>query len=227
MRLYYFTAADIALKHILPERRMKLSRFGELNDPFELFAYAVGEQNMRRAVRAMQAHFDSKYGLLCMSNSWRSPVMWAHYAAKHHGICLGFDVAEATGDWRRVEYNPSRLQFVLDHTKRLGGFDTEFVYAMCFTKAAEWAYEHEYRALAKLEDKDPQTGHYYVEFGDGLRLREVILGHRNTLPVGQVAKLVGRHPHTVTVFKARAAFDKFAMVRNQAVKAITTKVAQA
>jgi hypothetical protein len=223
MRLYYLTTSDTAVEHILPERRLKLSRFDDLNDPFELLAYAIGEQNMRRAVKAMRSHFASKWGLLCFSDNWKSPVMWAHYAKKHNGVCLGFDVPDGKEPWRSVEYNPKRLQFVLDHTKRLGGLDAKFIEAMCFTKAEEWAYEREYRALAKLEEKDPKTGMYYVDFGPDLLLREVILGYRNTTPVGQMAKAVGRHPFAVTVFKAKPATNEFAMVRNQSIAAISTK----
>lgn len=223
MRLYYMTRAETALEHILPERRMKLSLFDELNDPFELLAHAIGEQNMRRAVRAMQAHFTKHWGLICFSDNWRSPVMWAHYADKHHGICLGFDLPDDPPKHRRVDYNPKRLRFVLDHTKRLGGLDATFIEAMCFTKASEWSYEREYRVLAKLEERDPSSGFYYVDFGPDLKLAEVILGHRNTMPVGQVAKTVGRYSHPVTVIKARAAFEEFAIVRNMSVKAVTTR----
>jgi hypothetical protein len=223
LRLYYLTTAETALKYILPERRLKLSRFNELNDPFELLAYSIGEKDMRRAVKAMQAHFENKWGLICFSDNWQSPVMWAHYAQKHHGLCLGFDVPDERKIYRKVDYNPKRLQFVLDHTKRLSGFDEEFIEAMCYTKAAEWSYEHEYRTMAKLEEQDPKTGLFYVDFGPDLQLREVILGHRNTTPVGQIAKTVGRYSHAVTVSKARAAFNEFAIVRNQAVKAVSTK----
>jgi hypothetical protein len=42
MRLYYMTSADIGLI-ILRERRMKLSLYNELNDPFELLSHALGD----------------------------------------------------------------------------------------------------------------------------------------------------------------------------------------
>lgn len=29
-------------------------------------------------------------GILCMSESWDNPILWAHYANKHTGICVGF-----------------------------------------------------------------------------------------------------------------------------------------
>lgn len=35
-----------------------------------------------------------KYGLLCFCETWQSPLLWNHYADRHKGICLGFDVRE-------------------------------------------------------------------------------------------------------------------------------------
>lgn len=33
-------------------------------------------------------------GILCFSKNWNNPVQWAHYADKHKGFCLGFDVPD-------------------------------------------------------------------------------------------------------------------------------------
>ena len=41
------------------------------------------------------------------SRSWHNPVQWSHYASKHTGICLGFDVPdEHLGE---VTYSRTRL----------------------------------------------------------------------------------------------------------------------
>jgi len=74
--------------------------------------------------------------------------------------------------------------------------------------------------LADLKVKDKTSGFYYVDFGQQLQLREVILGARNEVPVGQMGKLVRRSDRSVQILKARPAFQQFAMVRNNAVKAI-------
>ncbi|WP_148663200.1 hypothetical protein [Hydrogenophaga sp. PBC] len=50
------TSADIGLI-ILRERRMKLSLYDELNDPFELLSHALGDKLMRRAQKALKEHF--------------------------------------------------------------------------------------------------------------------------------------------------------------------------
>lgn len=143
--------------------------------------------------------------------------MWAHYAEKHAGICLGFNIPLARGSdpiLRPVLYEPERLTFLLDYGKDLYGIDRDFVEAMIFTKAHEWSYEQEYRVMAELRERDPATGMFYVDFGPELQLREIILGARNPTPVGQVAKLVRGEPESVTMLKARPAFQAFKIVAN-------------
>jgi len=166
MRLFYMTSHRVATEHILPEKRLKLSLFDHLNDPFELQPHSLGEKQLRRINRALREDYFGKKGILCFTSSWRSPVMWAHYAEKHTGVCLGFDVPELRGAERLLEpvvYAPERLSFLLDSEKDLYGIDAEFVRAMLYTKSREWAYEQEHRVVADLKVKDPITGHYYVD----------------------------------------------------------------
>jgi hypothetical protein len=78
--------------------------------------------------------------------------MWSHYADKHQGVCLEFDVLEDTTDVFRmlmpIHYTNIRqsCNYVRDPNS----------YVRCFalTKSLDWSYEKEYRALApKLEDQ--------------------------------------------------------------------------
>lgn len=226
MRLYYMTSHKVATEHILPERRLKLSLFDQLNDPFELQPHSLGEKHLRHINAALREQYFGKKGILCFTADWKSPVMWAHYAEKHTGMCLGFEIPEFRGTDRLVEpvvYAPERLTFLLDAEKDLYGINQAFVQAMLYTKSREWAYEQEYRVVANLDVQDPVTGHFYVDFGSELQLREVILGARNSTPVGQVAKLVRPAASQVSVFKARAAFHEFAMVPNKRVSPIKVR----
>jgi hypothetical protein len=109
MRLYYMTAAKWA-PVILREKRLKISTIPELNDPFELLGASIGEKGMRQALEILHAHWARELGMICMTDNWHSPVMWAHYADKHYGICLGFDVSDRPGLISEVDYVPDRLQ---------------------------------------------------------------------------------------------------------------------
>ena len=82
MRAYYFTSQKIAMEHVLPERRMKLSLVHEMNDPFELLSAQLTEKDMRKLSKTLHAHWTKKKGVICFSDNMRSPLMWAHYAEK-------------------------------------------------------------------------------------------------------------------------------------------------
>ncbi len=230
MRLYYMTSADIG-QIILRERRMKLSLYSELNDPFELLSHALGDKLMRKAHKALKAHFTKTKGVICFSDNWKSPVMWAHYAQKHYGFCLGFDIPVGHPDQEYVyamNYEPERLRFEFEKEKWTEDVGLSFIRQIMTTKAKAWEYEREWRAMADLKKRDP-NGFYYVDFSERMQLREVVLGARNTLSVGKVAKLVkekGPLPASVQVFRARVAHHAFSIVRNKEVAQVIVKASQ-
>jgi hypothetical protein len=97
MRAYKFLDAQYGLKTI-GERRLKLSRVSDLNDPFELRSFDVTDIVLRRTFLATSKDVDQEKGLLCFSADWKNPVIWAHYSEKHRGLCLGFEIPEMKED---------------------------------------------------------------------------------------------------------------------------------
>ena len=94
MRVYHFLPAEFALASI-SLKRIKIARLSEVNDPFELQALNVGgRKKFRAALSEWKGDLDQTKGMLCFSKSWQDPVLWSHYANRHHGICLGFDVED-------------------------------------------------------------------------------------------------------------------------------------
>jgi hypothetical protein len=92
-RLYYLTGPDHAISNIV-FGRIKLSRFVELNDPFELLGTNFGHKETRSAVRKYKADVNENFGLVCLSEDWIDPVLWSHYASKHRGVALGLGVSK-------------------------------------------------------------------------------------------------------------------------------------
>src|ERR1035438_8373824 len=93
MRVYYLTRAQFALSNVALQR-IKISRFSDLNDPFELLAVDLSNSEHRAAFRKSKEKLNEDKGLICFSMSWSNPLPWGHYAEKHKGICLGFDVTD-------------------------------------------------------------------------------------------------------------------------------------
>lgn len=214
MRLYYMTSLRVA-QIILAERRMKLSLFHELNDPFELLGVSLGEKTVRGLYKEVRKYYEENVGILCFTKDWRSPVMWAHYADKHYGVCLGFDFPEHLVE--AVEYESARIQHTGDLQAPLMGLDEKKLKAMMLTKYKDWSYECEHRFFSHLEEKDSKTGFYYVDFSEDMKLAEVILGARCCESVAELSTKYSKLNNQVEFWKVRAAFTKYEMVDDRRV----------
>lgn len=214
MRVYYMTSFEVALKHILLEQRMKVSRFQDLNDPFELNCHDAGHKNSRARLEAFGRTANERFGLICFGKDWKSPVMWAHYADKHNGLCLGFDVHDHYVGL--VNYVDSRLiPFVGEGVRN----SVEFIEEMLYHKAQQWSYEKEVRAIVLLAG--PKRPLQHISFGTQLQLREVIIGARCALSPSDLAPFILPQETTVTIRKGRTAFKAFEIVENRRYRTVT------
>lgn len=206
VRLYRLMNEKWALK-ALEERRLKIGRIHELNDPFELLGLNLRTKDLRVAMKNTKDRLDDMYGLLCFSKWWSNPVLWSHYADAHRGICLGFDVNDA----HPITYDAERVVPDDDWLMRDESFKIEQMKTIIYTKFAHWHYEKEMRVICALEEKDPKSIHYFKEFGPGLKLKEVIVGPNSLLSRKRVCDAVGDLAG-LTLIKARLAFKSFAVV---------------
>jgi Protein of unknown function (DUF2971) len=220
MRVFYMTSTKWA-EVILKERRLKLARFGELNDPFELSLIDNRPRATREVVHRITGHFQTTIGVICFGADWKSPVMWAHYADKHFGVALGFEVADAL--LTKITYSDKKISVPFgEHLPRFG-LSEDLLNKIRMTKATDWSYEREFRVESELKIKDPVTGLYYVDFEPQIALREIVIGHRCTWSAASVRPLLRGLAETVRICKARPAFGKFEMIEQRRVKAVNVR----
>jgi len=101
MRLYHYLDARWGLDDIR-RRRLKISKIDDMNDPYEWKCAHSDDPESQAAIERTELQSLEKYGVLCFSRSWNNVLMWSHYADRHKGICLGFDVLDERT--RRVRY---------------------------------------------------------------------------------------------------------------------------
>lgn len=212
MRVYNLTSTQHALSNIAL-RRLKIARFNELNDPFELLAVDVASRNLRAGILAKKEQVHSNEGLLCFSRSWKNPLLWSHYAEKHKGIGLGFDVPDDLLVPVNYIQGMQKLNVLSKQTSQQA--IDNFLHRLRYTKFKAWEYEEELRLFVSLSGLEDQSGVYFIPFDEKLQLREVILGPRCDLPVNLVRNLVGGFSQKVVVTKARIAYTKFGIVENR------------
>lgn len=199
IRVYKFLCAHFGMK-CLREKRLKISTLDDLNDPFELLAFEQTDKAKRKHFREARKTWAASRGLLCFSADWSDPVIWAHYSNKHKGLCLCFEVPDIVV--RPVTYIDKRLPL----TESINIDDAS---AWLYTKYENWAYEKEMRCWTDLTT--PSDGLYFMDFGERLRLVEVIAGARCELAKDEILKAL-RPREDVEVIKARAGFRGFEIV---------------
>lgn len=201
MLVYHFLPANHALSN-LTHRRMKIATFDDLNDPFDLATFSHPHPRARRELRAWKSTMSQQYGMLCFCRDWHNTLLWSHYAEKHSGIALGFEIADALLEEVRYVADRPIIQRIDSQTAR----------ALLFTKFRDWQYEAELRMFTTLRDRDAPTGFYFVDFSTQLRLKRVICGPLCTTPKETILESLGENHENVQLVKARLAFKTFRVV---------------
>lgn len=215
MRVYHFLNEEFGLAD-LRQRRLKIANLNELNDPFEFLSVNLSDLSLRGAFHAMKAEIAKKAGLLCFSRDWHNPVQWSHYAAKHTGICLGFEIPDE--HLGAISYSRKRLIIETESFRNPQQVSPDAVIKFLYTKYAHWRYEKEVRCFVTLEDKDPENGLYFAEFNENRRLTTVIVGAQSRIARAELYDVLGDLAPTVETFKARLAFKTFRVVRQRNAK---------
>lgn len=204
MRVYHFLTAKHAIDD-LTQRRLKIATFDELNDPFELWAVAQPDRRLRRGLRRWKTSMTRSYGMLCFSRNCQNPLLWSHYADKHQGMALGFDVTDNL--LKKVTYVTARPVFT--------AINDRTVHRLLFTKFTDWQYEQETRLFTRLQERAPATRLYFADFSHHLTLREVISGPLCNTPKTTIAAALHGYERPVTIKKARLAFNTFRVITNK------------
>lgn len=116
-------------------------------------------------------------GVACFAEDPDNVLMWSHYADKHHGVCLGFELAKHHFHLRKVVYQSELPNVSWGHV--LAEDNSEAKETLLTTKSHHWEYEHEWR-LVELSDPVFQDGNdprRALRF-DESALKRVIFGLR-------------------------------------------------
>ncbi len=211
MRVYKFLNAKFGVE-ALEFCRLKVSRIGDLNDPFELLGVNLSDRELRTAFIAMKNALAEDRGLLCFSKRWWNPVLWSHYADSHRGLCLGFDVPDNL--LIKVSYTTKRAApATLSSNQQT--VKERAMKKILATKFQHWSYEEEVRLFVGLEDKDRRSEHYFFDFSDQLKLAKIIVGAESAISRRELAAVLGEQNAHIERLKARPAFTSFSVVRNK------------
>jgi hypothetical protein len=195
MIVYHFISPEFALK-ALRDRRLKIARIDELNDPFELCAANFSDVDAKSRLEAFKKQVNERYGVVCFSENYHDPVLWSHYADNHRGVALVFEIPDSEAI--RIDYQPECFKLDIDAAIRRDRFDESVINKFISAKFPSWHYENEIRMTCVLNDHfcqiDAKGKKVYFEslslesYGtDSLKLKGLIRGARCDLNAGDVA----------------------------------------
>lgn len=114
-----------------------------LNEPSpeDEAAYEVLRDSLRRQMQAI--------GVLCLSETPSEILMWSHYAEFHKGFCIEYKVDESSLLGRLVKPVTYTDVYPSLSLRNLPGCAEENFIDICvYTKAKQWSYEREWRAIS-------------------------------------------------------------------------------
>ncbi len=210
MRVFHFLSNMYALETI-EKQRIKVSRLDDLNDPFELYALELSNKKHRQAFRAWKKDIAKKTGFLCFSKNWSNPLLWSHYADRHKGAALKFEIPDEFIN--EISYHPERLVLDIDKKLSAGGLDEKDVQRLLTMKFKHWEYENEVRVFLRISECISENGLWFYRIGEEIKLVGIVYG-----PLCQLLErdIASRLPQgkTLSLTKARLAFKTFSVVKN-------------
>lgn len=213
MIVYHLCEAKWALDN-LENGRLKVSQIEDLNDPFELSGPYLKTKEERKQFRSWRTNMAKEFGMLCFSRDWSNPVLWSHYAKKHTGIAIGFEIPSKM--LMDVIYSATRLPpESIQQAYRTQEEGEAYVKTLLLMKYNDWSYEDEVRVFTEIKEPDPSTGLHFVNFGDNLKVKEVIAGPLCTIDEATIRSTLSKYQQEISVVKARLAFKSFRIVKNK------------
>jgi hypothetical protein len=210
MRIYKFLNKPFGLQ-ALRDRRFKVSRLTQLNDPFEMLALGVEDHGTRMALQMTQVELNERAGWCCFSRTWTNPVIWSHYADSHRGLCLGFDVPDAFA--KPIEYVSVRPPFPNNLQQMTLSDKLAVMNRLLFVKFDNWRYENEIRLTVRLDaDCETADGMHFIDWQDALQLVEVVVGINSSTCKRELERALDGYSHPVTFIKAQTSGTAFEVV---------------
>jgi hypothetical protein len=184
----------------LENKRIKVSIIDELNDPFEFLPRFLdsNRESQEKLFFKWKAEISKKRGIVCFSKRWINPLLWSHYADKHEGFALGFDIPDNV--LYKVKYKRKQPLWTWNEVPQDNNLVEPFLHKLASTKFSSWVYEEEFRYGCTLSDCIQEGKHYFENFDSKLILKEIIAGCRS-MPSNKFSNLLNRFKD-VTVIKA-------------------------
>ncbi|MEI6866652.1 DUF2971 domain-containing protein [Flavicella sp.] len=123
--IYQFYDFETGIEKVLKDKTIRFSNPKDFNDPFDIKSDSSKEEvlihypnlsdleinNILRVIKDSEYKVlegnSSRHRISCFSENYKEILMWSHYADKHKGICVGYNIEKNKdngGFYLKVEY---------------------------------------------------------------------------------------------------------------------------
>ena len=157
-------------------------------------------------------------GVLCLSKSWKNPLMWGHYSLGFQGFCVGYLLPYESRGLTSVDVTYSDSRYPLKESMILKNtIPRSVLNDITARKALHWKYEEEVRYIVDLRHPGLSPNEYRTQFylrHEPLIVKEIILGMRcsNQIKTNLVELVRQCYTH-VDVYETMPHMDAFDICR--------------
>lgn len=147
--LYNYTSINKNTIKLIKNHGLWFSHTNNFNDPVDpsikLFNRNSGEyDNLLDSIK-----------VACLTTKNNNTLMWSHYADKHKGICIEYDISSILLDRNKNDFiirkiNYDRTAIINENIANINNielYDLNLLIDLFSIKSKEWEYEDEYRIL--------------------------------------------------------------------------------
>ncbi len=212
MKAYHFISEKYVLD-VISDRRLKVSMLDDLNDPYELNAVDLPDRESREKAYDFKKYMAKQYCILCFSKAWRNPLLWSHYANRHKGAAIEFEIEDRKAlpiKYRKNRYGLNSGKSYQPNNP-LGEKDIEGIW---LTKFKDWSYEEEIRVICEKTECVRENGFFFKKLGSEIELTGLILGPLCQIELPAIKESLPAHK-TISVLRSRLAFRSFNIVQQR------------
>jgi hypothetical protein len=218
MRAYHFISEEHLLK-VVSKQRLKVSMLDDLNDPFELQSAFFADKQSRQIAKNFKKDMSDRFGILCFSKVWRNPLLWSHYANRHKGAAIEFEIKDEIAHPIKYRKNRYRLKSNMSEIQNRG-FEKKDIEGIWLTKYQDWAYEEEVRVILEKKECIKENGFLFKNLDSEIELKGLILGALCQVTTNTIENALPTKK-SISVMKARLAFQSFDIVTQKRFKKMT------
>ena len=128
-----------------------------LNDPFDPLKNGKVSK-ARFEINSKNITVDKHWCVVCFSEEWSAPVMWAHYAGNYSGICIKYSRKKIEEKVNSANLSAPNTDLSFEFKLGQVTYDSQVTEGM-FSKNPLWEYEKEWRLLGQAPSMVGKKNH--------------------------------------------------------------------